>query len=237
MIALSGHARAVSRSLAVSALVAALLFALGALFDLHVLRLATKPWPVVALAIWVWRSASPGRYRTSLVLGLGASLAGDLFLEASPRGLFLPGLVSFLVAHLLYVAAYLSDTRSLAPLRALPTYAYGAALLALLWPGLGPMAIPVAVYAAVICTMLWRAAARIGSAPLASARLALGGAITFAASDSLIAVARFGGHLVDEALRTSTGWRLAIMTTYWLGQWAIAASAVARRPDDAPDPR
>jgi uncharacterized membrane protein YhhN len=213
----------------VLALLAAALFALGALIDVHALRLASKPWPVVLLAAWVWRDAPADRYRSAMIAGLVCSLAGDMFLETSPRGLFLPGLVSFLVAHVFYVLAYLLDTRALEPLRALPAYAYGATLVAVLWPGLGSMAIPVAIYAAVICTMLYRAAARLGRVAAASGRLALVGAITFAASDSLIAIGRFGGHLVEETWRTSTPWRLAIMTTYWLGQWAIAASSVTRR--------
>lgn len=219
---------ALPRLLLALALAAAALFGAGALLDLHALRLASKPWPVVALASWVWRASPPDGYRRWMIAGLAASLAGDMFLETSPRGLFLPGLVSFLVAHVFYVLAYASDGRALEPLRALPAYAYGASLVALLWQGLGPMAIPVAVYAAVICTMLWRAAARVGHVPDASGRLALTGAVVFALSDSLIAIGRFGGHLVDEALRTSTPWRLAIMTTYWLGQWAIAASAATR---------
>lgn len=218
------------------ALIAAALFALGALLDLPVLRLASKPWPVILLAVWVGREAPADRYRRAMIAGLVCSLAGDLFLEASPRTLFLPGLVSFLVAHLFYVLAYLVDTRALAPLRALPAYAYGASLVALLSPGLGPMTIPVAIYAAVICTMIYRAAARVGHVEARSAWLALVGAITFAASDSLIAIARFGGHLVDESLRTSTPWRLAIMASYWLGQWAIAASAVTRPAAQTPAP-
>ncbi len=222
------------RILLALALLAAALFALGALLDLHALRLAAKPWPVVLLAVWVWREAPADRYRGAMIAGLACSLAGDMFLEASPRGLFLPGLISFLVAHVFYVLAYLVDTRAAAPLRALPAYAYGVTLVALLWPGLGPMAIPVAVYAGVICTMLYRAAARVGGVDVTSGRLALIGAMTFAASDSLIAIGRFGGHLVDEVWRTSTPWRLAIMSTYWLGQWAIAASAVTRRAAASP---
>lgn len=210
------------------ALAAAALFAVGALLQHHGLRLASKPWPVVLLGVWVWRAAPADPYRRMMLAGLACSLVGDMLLEASPRGLFLPGLVSFLVAHVFYVLSYLTDARTLAPLRGLAAYAYGAALLALLLRGLGPLTVPVAVYTAVICTMVWRAAARVGPADRRSAHVALLGAVVFTVSDSLIAVGRFGGHLVAEPLRTSTAWRLAIMTTYWLGQWAIAASAVAR---------
>lgn len=209
-------------------LAAAALFAVGAFTQSHALRLASKLWPVALLALWVLRAAPRDRYRAAMLVGLGCSLAGDLFLEISPRGLFLPGLVSFLVAHVCYVVAYLEDTRAASPLRAVPAYAYGAALVVLLLPGLGRLAVPVAVYTVVICTMIWRAAARIGRVDRASAALAFVGAVTFALSDSLIAVGRFGGHLVAEPLRTSAAWRLCIMATYWLGQWAIAAAAVAR---------
>jgi uncharacterized membrane protein YhhN len=218
-------------ALALGAVAAALTFFWGVHVDDHRLRLLVKPWPVVLLALWVWRGAPEGRYRRWMVAGLGASLAGDMFLEASPRGLFVPGLLSFLVAHVFYVLAYLSDTRALLPARALPAYAFGLTLVTALWPGLpGPLAAPVAIYALVICTMVWRAAARVGSVDARSARLALAGAIVFTASDSLIAIGRFGGHLVDEAARTSHPWRLAIMITYWLGQWLIAGSAMRGEP-------
>lgn len=218
--------RAVSpRALLVVALLSAALFAAGVVLEAHPLRLLAKPWPVVALALWVWRGARPGPYRRFVVAGLAASLAGDLFLEIAPRALFVAGLASFLIAHVLYVVAYLSDTRALHPRRAVVAYAYGVVVLAALAPGLGAMTIPVTLYTLVICTMLWRAAARVGAVPWPSARLALAGALVFAASDSMIALGRFGGHLLDEPTRTGWPLRLAIMATYWLGQWGIAASA------------
>lgn len=211
----------------VVALASVALFFVGIAIDHHVLRLATKPWPVVVLALWVWREARPSRYRRFVTLGLAASLVGDMLLELAPVALFVPGLLAFLVAHVLYVLAYTSDTRVLAPLRAVPAYAYGAALIALLWPGLGPMAAPVGIYALVICTMLWRAAARVGTADPISARLALIGAVVFALSDSMIALGAFGRHLTEAHgvdLHGSAALSFAIMTTYWLGQLGIGAS-------------
>ena len=41
----------------------------------------------------------------------------------------------------------------------------------------------------------------------------------------MIALGRFGDHLLPEDVRTGWPLRVAIMTTYWLGQWGIAASA------------
>lgn len=121
--------------LAAGAIAAALAFFVGVVTDVHALRLATKPWPVVLLGLWVWRAAPVGPYRRWMVAGLGASLAGDMFLEVSPRGFFIPGLLSFLVAHVFYVLAYLADTRAPAPLRALPAYAFGVTLVAALSAG------------------------------------------------------------------------------------------------------
>jgi uncharacterized membrane protein YhhN len=83
------------------------------------------------------------------------------------------------------------------------------------------MAVPVAAYMAVICTMMWRAAARVGSprTPALPALLGLAGALSFGASDTLLAVSRFAVPF--------PGARWPVMVLYWLGQCGIAASAVA----------
>lgn len=227
-----GYARVIvlSRGLLLVAVVAAVSFCIGVVFDLSWVRPLVKPVPVLALAVWVAREGrAAGGYRRWVVAGLLASAAGDVLLEVDPRRLFVAGLAAFLVAHVLYVLAYRSDARQPALIRALPAYAYGAVMLAALWPGLGAMRVPVCAYTAVICTMLWRAGARVGVVEPGSAWLALAGAVSFAASDSMIALARFGAHLPWADLRTGSGWRLAIMTTYWLGQWGIAASAMPHR--------
>ena len=141
------------------------------------LCLAVKPFPALALAAWVaLRCPRPlGRLTAA---GLVFSAVGDVVLET---GLFLPGLLAFLAAHLAYVAAFLAAERRPALGRALPFLAWGLGAFAILRPGLGPMAVPVAVYVAVICTMMWRAAARVGSpgTPALAATLGLAGAVAF----------------------------------------------------------
>ncbi len=194
----------------------ALLFFVGLAAEIPELRLAVKPFPALALAGWVGlRCRLPlGRFTAG---GLVLSAIGDLLLEA---GLFLPGLLAFLAAHVAYVAAFLSADRRPALGRALPFLAWGLGALGLLRPGLGTMAVPVAVYVAVICTMMWRAAARVGSpgTPALAAALGLLGAVAFGASDTLIAFNRFAEPI--------PGARWPIMVLYWLGQSGIAASAV-----------
>src|SRR5690606_28620221 len=142
----------------------------------------------------------------------------DLLLEW-PADLFVFGLGAFLLAHLAYLAAYLGDTRRLAPLELLlAALAAGAMFAVLANAGLGPLLLPVALYSLAIGAMLWRALARVGAVAPRSAWLAAGGAALFVLSDSLIGINRFVAPF--EAAR------YAIILSYWLGQFGIAASAV-----------
>lgn len=197
----------------------ALLFFVGLAAGMPSLRLAVKPFPALALGAWVTLRCrlSLGRLTAG---GLVLSAIGDLLLEA---GFFPPGLVAFLIAHVAYVAAFVSADRRPALARALPFVAWGLGAFETLRPGLGTMTTPVAVYVAVICTMMWRAAARVGGSGSALASLlGLAGAVAFGASDTLIAFDRFAEPI--------PGVRWPIMILYWLGQWGIAASAVMAGP-------
>lgn len=173
------------------------------------LSLVLKPLPVLALAAWLAASAQ-GAAAWLVVAGLCLSLVADVLIESS----FLGGLATFLAAHVAYIAAFLARTSEPRPLLILPFLAWGVAVAARLWPGLGPMRVPVIVYALVICTMMWRAAATLG---LPGGGAALAGALLFAASDTLLALDRF--H------RPIGGARSAIMALYWAGQLLIALSA------------
>jgi uncharacterized membrane protein YhhN len=212
----------VTRPAAAVALGAALLyFAALAADGFPWLRLLAKPVPALALAMWVAHRGDDRPARL-VAAGLGLSAAGDALLEL---GHFLPGLFAFLLAHVAYVAGFVASDPRPALGRAVPFAAWGAGVLAVLWPGLGETRGPVVAYVAVIATMMWRAAVRVGSGPVPAraAWLALAGALSFAASDTLIAFDRFHSPL--------PGVRWPMMALYWLGQWGLAASAVAaRRP-------
>ncbi len=193
---------------------AAAAFFAGLAFDLGTLRLVAKPIPALVLAVWVARA---GAYRIGLpaAAGLALSAVGDLLLEL---GSFVPGLLAFLAAHLAYTTAFTLARAKISPLRALPFLAFGISIFVVLRPGLGPLSLPVGVYVAVICTMMWRAAARVGQGemPAGGAWLGLAGALAFGASDTLIALDRFRGAIA--------GVQVPVMVLYWLGQWGIAAS-------------
>lgn len=212
--------RAIGRAVAAAAVVAALVYLVAVVREVPWLRLVAKPLPALLLAAWV---SSRGRdvLGRLVAVGLVLSAVGDTLLEL---GHFLPGLVAFLLAHVGYVAAFVSSDARPALARALPFAAFGVGVFAVLRPGLGAMALPVGVYVAAISTMMWRAAARVnGHAPARAAWLGLAGAVAFGASDTIIAFDRFRVPI--------PGARWPIMTLYWLGQWGIAASAaLASRP-------
>jgi uncharacterized membrane protein YhhN len=160
----------------------------------------------------VW-TRGQGMLARLVTAGLAISAAADVLIGHA----FLSGLVLFLAAHLLYTAAFVADERALRPLRAIPFVLYGTGMFALLFPGLGGLAVPVAVYVLAILTMMWRAAARVrlGSRP---AWYGLSGAVLFGLSDSLLALDRFRGPV--------SGAGFAVMLLYWAGQLGIAISAL-----------
>jgi uncharacterized membrane protein YhhN len=207
-----------ARVLAAAGLLAVALYFAGLAWGAPALRFVVKPVPVLALGVWVLTDAAGrGRYARFLALGLGLSATGDVLLEQPGR--FLVGLAAFLLAHLAYVAAFLSETRRPALARALPFVAYAALLFSLLLPGLGALLVPVAVYVAALTAMQWRAAACVGATARGRAAewTALAGAVLFALSDGLIGLDRFHAPIAHA--------RYAIMLLYWLGQAGLALSA------------
>lgn len=198
---------------------AAGLYLVGLALDQFWLKLLSKPWPVLALALAVWILADRrnGRWITA---GLIAGAIGDVCL-ALPGG-FLAGMLAFAVGHGCYVAGFLrwsrQGTLSLLP----PVIVFSALGLLLMWPGAGSFRIPLLIYVAVITLMIWRAAA-CAVAPEADLLRrwgAFAGAALFAFSDMLIGLNRFHAPLEGSAH--------VIILTYWSGQALIAAAAIRR---------
>ncbi len=198
-------------------------FLVGVAQDHYLLRMASKPLPVLAMAAVAL--ASGHRYGRTIAAGLAACVVGDVLLETSDAT-FLAGVFAFLVGHLFYTAAFVGRERALRPACALPFAAWGAAVVVFLRPGLDSqgMTVPVAVYTLVICVMMWRATARLvpGTKPAADVIAAFLGAVSFATSDTMIAIDRFG--------QSWTGARYWIIVLYWLGQLGITYSAMTRTP-------
>jgi len=181
-----------------------------------------KPLTTVLIIGWAWpRGADEPAKRRWLRIGLVLSLAGDIAL-LWPQSGFLPGLVSFLLAHLAYIVAFTRGLRLAAKPLPFVVYALLAGLiLSQLWPGVpAPLRGPVLVYVAALACMAAQAAAvwlaaRGGSAEPWTRRAAIGGAL-FMASDATLAVNKFAAALPAASL-----W---ILATYWLAQAFIAGS-------------
>ena len=170
---------------------------------------------IILIALQTKNTVSPF-YKYAILCGLVLSLAGDIFLMR-PADRFIAGLVSFLLAHLCYIAAFTSEgTRTPGLLTSIPFVIYGALMLRILLPHLGGMKVPVMIYMLVISLMAWQALNRwTGTAEQGSA-LALAGALLFVVSDSLLAMNRFKSRFRNA--------QLYIMSTYFMAQWLIALS-------------
>lgn len=182
-----------------------------------------KPLATVLLLAMAARAALPvsRRYRVLVCTGLLLSLAGDVFLML-PVDLFVAGLVSFLLAHLCYIAAFAGGSSW--PSRALALLAYAAVAavnLAALLPHV-PDALKPAVlaYVAVLVLMAALAGARgwslRGSTLAKPASIAAIGGALFVLSDSLLAWDKFGGGIPKAAL--------FVLASYYAAQWCIAHS-------------
>jgi uncharacterized membrane protein YhhN len=182
-----------------------------------------KPLTTLLVIAWAFtRGAEVPVQRRRILIGLWLSLAGDVFLLWPKEG-FLPGLVSFLLAHLAFIAAFSVPVKFGARPAVFAVYGVIAALiLSQLWNGV-PAALraPVVGYVVCLACMAAQASAWWRSTPgSALARSAAIGGALFMASDSLLAINKFASPLPLSAL-----W---ILATYWLAQLCIAASLPAR---------
>jgi uncharacterized membrane protein YhhN len=168
-----------------------------------------KGFSVAALAWMAYRESSP-LLGTALLL----SSIGDVLLDLDPA-LFVFGLCAFLSAHVLYTGVFvLHRARPFAPSEAriaLIVVAAGYAALFARWliPGLGSLAVPVAIYICAITAMVLSALlARFPS------HLPVLGAFLFFASDSILAIDRFKTRVPMRGF--------LVWTTYYFAQYLIA---------------
>ena len=144
---------------------------------------------------------------------LALSRSGDIALLRTSQAAFTMGLASFLGAQVAWIAALRSRPTQRVlhrrPALAVPYLAGWAGLNAYLWPRTGRDRLPVVAYSTVLAAMALTALDTGG-------RAALGGAL-FMASDSLLALERFGG----VQLPAHEAW---VMATYDAAQYLLAGS-------------
>ena len=193
--------------------------------DLPMLAWVFKPLATMIVIAHAWqRGHDRPTVRRWVLVGLVWSLVGDVALLWPKQG-FLPGLVSFLLAHLAYLVAFTRGLRLAQRPGSFVVYAaIAAVILALLWPGVpGALRVPVVVYVVALSAMAAQAALLWRSGAARGAVVALGGAL-FMSSDALLAINKFMLPLPVASL-----W---ILATYWAAQWCIASwlAPAERRP-------
>lgn len=191
-------------------------------------RLVTKPGALAALILWF--STQGGWHGALLWFGLGLvfSLLGDIFLLRPDRA-FLAGLAAFLLGHVFYIIGFNSRPFVWSPAMLLPlagilliSFLIGQSILRGLKRGktFSRMKAPVLAYMTAISLMVlsawicfFRPDWSIQGATLSSL-----GAVSFLASDSILASDRF--------VRQRRWAGVALMITYHLGQVLIASGAL-----------
>ena len=202
---------------------AAALTILSSVLGMLPLHFFCKPLTMLIAMAWVYLRASQvralERFDWLLMAALAASMAGDVFLML-PGGYFIPGLASFLVAHLFYIALFRQGIKRFPSRRALLiAMTVGAAMYAWVWGGLTDPVLKVAVaaYVGVISLMVAQAIGRATVLRDTDSRAVALGACVFMLSDSLIAINRFVQPLPIVSL-----W---VLTTYYAAQILMVRNA------------
>ena len=177
-----------------------------------------KPLTMIFIIIIALLGKNPPsrKYKLAIAAGLIFSMIGDILLML-PVDLFIAGLVSFLIAQLIYTYAFHSGRSfrfRFIPI--LPFVVYGILIFVILFPWLNGMTIPVAAYLLVIMVMAWQAWDQWDDKRTRWGLLAFIGALLFVISDTILAVNKFVAPFWAA--------RLLTLTTYYAAQWLISNS-------------
>lgn len=188
----------------------------GLVLDLTVVANTTKPLLMPLLFGFVLATGAAGLPSMRLLLvGQVFAWFGDLALMSDAPIWFVTGMVMFLVMQICYIVGYFKlGARAGYARRRWVVFVFPVFWLianAALWPGLGPLRLPIAVYSAALVTQAMTAVA-LGS------RIGIGGTI-FMCSDLMIGV--------TAAYGAFPGSRPLIMFTYLVGQGLIATAWIA----------
>ena len=170
--------------------------------------------PILIIIFIVNLQHDLNRISILMLAGLFFSWTGDVILALS----FIPGLICFLLAHIMYLSAFSFTPGKNTVLHRryylfIPVAMYGIGLVFFLYNDLAEMRIPVILYAIVILSMLCSALNRLMEVNKPSYWLVLTGAILFVFSDSAIAVNKFSFPFKYSGI--------VIMATYVIAQYLI----------------
>lgn len=191
------------------------------LLDLPEGRFVTKPLLMPVLLIYYMSRVGIQPVFAKLITGaLLFSWLGDTLLLFD--NFFIAGLISFLLAHILYITYTLKvkgrGILQFQPLIAVPVLIYLVLMTSVLYPFLEDLKIPVFMYSVVICLFLAMVINLFGKTENKTALLFFAGASQFVLSDTLLAVNQFvyPFPLLGES----------VMLSYCTAQYLIVSASI-----------
>lgn len=213
-----------------------ILFLISSCF--YLISLSVTPYPfqflLKVLPIFILLIVSittlKGRFRQLITLAIIASGCGDVFLALQLEHGFILGLVSFFVAHLVYIVSfctqgaieYSSMNTSLNRWRiigVLGVVLFAALIGSHILPSTGQLFVPVCVYLIAISLM------GITALLFSMNNTIVLGAFCFICSDSILALSLFKVPLPLSSF--------LVMTTYYLAQFLIVKGAISHQSSAA----
>lgn len=169
-----------------------------------------------SLIIFLALTANSGQYKNIIICGLIFSLFGDIFIMLS-EDKFIFGLLSFLIAHLIYIYAFMHDTTFILPIYfIIPFLIFGIAIYIYLYAKLDELKIPVFIYISVIIFMGVSAFNLWFSNNNNYSLYAFIGALFFIVSDTILAIDKFKKSMYLA--------QLFLLITYYTAQVFISLS-------------
>ena len=170
----------------------------GILAGIQIMHMASKPLLMFSLVLYFQRTAPKTPLNIFVAGALFFSLVGDglLIFQEAHSSIFLGGLISFFIAHLLYIfvninAINSADRKLRFHWADIPFVLYGLLIFSVIKDGLGDMYFPALAYTVVITIMGITARKRFQKTDETSFWLVMIGAIFFMISDSMLAINKF----------------------------------------------
>ena len=201
--------------------ISALLAIIADFFEINLLFYFLKPLTTSLIILFLLKHLDTAAkvYSNLIIIGLLFCLGGDTFLLIPDFFVF--GLGSFLIGHLWFIAAFVKENGWKFPHKTgIRLTVFGSILYGLIYPNLGKLFLPVAVYMTVVVVMSWQGIAFTrNSTKITFKRVGLAVSL-FLFSDAFIALNKFYAPISFSGV--------IILTTYWMAIFLIAKSATNR---------
>jgi len=196
---------------------------LGVVFNLDVLRTIFKP--LLMLTLLLLYLVSKRNFNKWYIGALGFSFFGDVLLMFQGEIYFMLGLISFLIAHIIYIKIVMDwlnkpNLKSIV-VAAVPFLIIFFALINLLKNNLNEMFVPVVVYGITISIMGLVSLLYYQNSKSLSAIFMVFGASLFIISDAVLAINKF--------YNTNEIFPITIMLTYITAQYLIYKAVITRK--------